>query len=449
MATFKKITKQAISGDRGVAFIHSVCSKIGFAFHPTNQSIEAGIDGFIEIRDTETERATNCILQVQSKAESGKFTAETDSGFEFLCEEKDIDHWMSGNTPIILVASRPMTNEGYWIDIREWFSDPTRRRERRIQFSKTANRFDESCKAALANLAVPKDAGFYFAPIPKRESLLSNLLPVSSISSHIYRAETTHKRPGDIWQWARENEMQLPSEWYISGEQLISIHNLRDDPWPMVCERGTVEQDDVSEWSLSDDSDRQRQFVRLLNQCLKAKLRPHGVRFHPLTKRYYFLPPQFSLKTRTYPYRSLLKHTSREVFRAYTNKKDASRVAYYRHAAFEGHFFRFDDEWFLEVTPTYFYTYDGKNMSQFDGDLLKGVKRLEKNLAVLGQVVMWAELLTKPADLYMNDYPHLRFDPQLTFDFPYGVDDSDWRNRESEASKESLEGEAEFGGLFE
>ena len=448
MAGYKKITKQAISGDRGIAFIHSICSKIGFAFHPTNQSIEAGIDGFIEIRDTETERATNCILQVQSKSESGKFTAETATGFEYLCDERDIDHWMTGNTPIILVVSRPMTNEGYWIDVREWFSDPAKRRERRVVFSKSVDRFDESCKTALAALAVPKDTGFYFAPIPKSETLLSNLLPVTSVDPFIFRAETAHKRPGEIWEWARTNEIHLPNEWFISGGQLVSIHNLRDEPWTMICDRGTVERDDMSEWSLTDNPDRQRQFVRLLNQCLKEKLRSHGVRHHRPTRRYYFLPPSFTLNPRTYVYRSLIKQTSREVFRAYKNKKDASRIAYYRHAAFEGNFFRFDDEWFLEITPTYFFTYDGKNMSQFDGELLKGMKKLEKNLAVLGQVVMWAELLTKPADLYIADYPHLRFNSQLTFDFPHGVDDADWRNRENEGARESLATEPEFGGLF-
>src|SRR5687768_115188 len=112
MAEFKKISNRAMSGDRGIAFIHGICAKIGFAFHPTNQAIEAGIDGFIEIRDTETERATNCIIQVQSKAESGRFTAETEDSLEYLCNERDIDYWMAANTPIILVVSRPTTNEG-------------------------------------------------------------------------------------------------------------------------------------------------------------------------------------------------------------------------------------------------------------------------------------------------------------------------------------------------
>lgn len=89
----------------------------------------------------------------------------------------------------------------------------------------------------------------------------------------------------------------------------------------------------------------------------------------------------------------------------------------------------------MEITPTYLFTFDGRNLSKFDGELLKGVKRLEHNLAVLGQVVMWAELLTKPPDLYVPDYPHLRFGDLPSVEFSMGINDKDWLKRESEAEK--------------
>jgi hypothetical protein len=41
-------------------------------------------------------------------------------------------------------------------------------------------------------LAVPKDAGLYFAPLPKQETLYSNLLQVTFFPKMIFSAPTKH-----------------------------------------------------------------------------------------------------------------------------------------------------------------------------------------------------------------------------------------------------------------
>jgi hypothetical protein len=114
--TKKKIGKRDVIGDQGIALIHQIVSDMEFIWNEIH--LEAGIDGVIEIRDPVTEEVTNNIIQVQSKATANPFTAEDDKGFDYYCDEKDLEYWLSGNAPVILVRSRPSTREAYWVSIR-------------------------------------------------------------------------------------------------------------------------------------------------------------------------------------------------------------------------------------------------------------------------------------------------------------------------------------------
>jgi hypothetical protein len=82
-APMKKIGRSDIIGQRGMAHIEGVVLSMDFMFYPTG-GVEAGIDGFIEIRDKETGAVGNLLLQVQGKAtERQRLQAETEDIFEF------------------------------------------------------------------------------------------------------------------------------------------------------------------------------------------------------------------------------------------------------------------------------------------------------------------------------------------------------------------------------
>ena len=78
---------------------------------------------------------------------------------------------MQGNSPVILVVFRPQSEEAYWVSVKDYFRDLVMRTARKVYFDKKRDRFDESCGETLASLAVPRDAGLYFAPPPKRETI--------------------------------------------------------------------------------------------------------------------------------------------------------------------------------------------------------------------------------------------------------------------------------------
>jgi len=120
-AMAKKYTKSQITGGHGASLIAERVFSMGHVYQATGD-LEAGIDGYIEIRDPETEEATGLTVAVQSKATAGRVTAETNERFEYLLDERDLDYWLSGNLPVLLVVSRPQSGEAYYKSIKEYFS---------------------------------------------------------------------------------------------------------------------------------------------------------------------------------------------------------------------------------------------------------------------------------------------------------------------------------------
>lgn len=425
----KKINKSDIIGEQGIALIHQRVSAMGLLWYPS-AGVEAGIDGVIEMRDPVTGVVFNSIVQVQSKATTKEWVAETATGFEYLCKPEDLEYWLQGNAPVILVVSRPATQEAYWLSIKDYFSDLPRRQARKVYFNKERDCFDETCRDALITLSLPKDAGVYLPPRPKIETIYSNLLEVVSFAHDLYIAETDYRRDNHVWAAFKELDVRVGSEWVLSGKQIVSFYNLDEYPWSAICDSGTIERFDTREWAFSDDPDKQRLFVWLLRKALREKLWPE-VRFSKDKHCYYFRATN-DLSPRTLPYRSLSHSTSRKVFRAYYSTKRPGEVSFYRHSAFKDQFLCFDATWYLEITPTYYYTGNGHDPYLFADDQLSGIKRLEKNPAVLGQVVMWASHLTREPDLFHDTYPFLAFGALQQFETSVGFDDAQWLGKEEE-----------------
>src|SRR4051812_41070954 len=103
----KKLSSQAVTGQRGVSLVESIVLEMGCGWHPTNQSLEAGIDGEIELVNPGTRAATNSVVRVQVKGTVGRWSAETETSFEYIVDERDLTYWLSGNTPVVLVVTRP------------------------------------------------------------------------------------------------------------------------------------------------------------------------------------------------------------------------------------------------------------------------------------------------------------------------------------------------------
>jgi hypothetical protein len=286
LATRKQIGHADMRGDKGIALIHRAVNDMGFVWNALH--FEAGIDGIIEIRDAVTAEVSNCIIQVQSKAGPSYFKAETDSTFEFICDERDLDYWLRGNAPVVLIVSRPDANEAYWVSVKEYFRDPNRRKTRKVTFDKNRDRFDAGCRERLAALAMPATSGLYLTALPRQEALTSNLLPVHDYPKRLFRASTRLRFPGQVWERLREQTQSPNPEWYLHDGFIYAFHDLTFAPWPSVCLSTTTENLATNDWALSDDRARRYVFVRMLRSCLNELLYRQGIRFSKDKEHYYF-----------------------------------------------------------------------------------------------------------------------------------------------------------------
>lgn len=432
MTRAKQHAQTALTGRQGVNLIAGVVLRMGYAWNET--TMDAGIDGIIELCRPDTREALNRVILVQSKATQARFPKETDEAFEWPCDARDVDYWIGGNAPVILVVSRSQadTEEAYWVDVKQYFADPKARRSGRVKFEKRRDRFDEGCAARLMALGAPQSDGLYMAPAPRQETVLSNLLRVASFAPTVYTAETEFRKEGMLWAHFKENGQEPGSEWALWDKRIYSFLDLDQEPFRSVCDLGTLEAIDTDHLALSEDRDMTDLFVRLLRKALRQKLWRMGVRFDRDERHYHFTAGK-GRSSRSVSYRSREKRTSRLVFERYPDRRDPSRIAYYRHSAFQGHFVRYDGAWYLEITPTYRFTSDGYEVHRFAADYLKKIKEIELNDAVAGQVIMWAEVLRDLPDLVRPEYPFLSFGELAAFDIDVGVDDGSWHSADPTA----------------
>jgi hypothetical protein len=430
----KRLTQAQLLGQQGINLIEERVLSMGFCWHPTNQALEVGIDGHIEIRDVQTGRMSGSFLYVQSKART-ELERETETSFSFTCTRDDLEYWLTGTAPVLLVMSKPKDKQAWWVSVKDYFRPTERRQSRRIDFDKQSMRFDQGAASELVALSSAAGSGTYFRPPPKYEMLVTNLLPVTRFPTKLYRAATKYRDREGLRKELKKRVEWPETEYILTDGLIISVHDLRNDPWPAVCSVATIETVNAEEWKNADDRQTQRHFTQLLNLCLARRVSPMGMHYVRDGELLYFkaskrVDGSDILPTRTKSYKSRKMKTTREVFRAYFSKADPTHVAYYRHVGFERHFRRFGGKWYLEINPTYYYTMDGYEPHPFREEFLAKIKTIEGNNAVAGLVIMFAAFLQDEPSLFWETYPHLGFGVLESGQVPVGIEDASWRKRD-------------------
>jgi hypothetical protein len=415
----KKINTSSHIGDGGIALIHQMVNKMGFNWHPRDGSLDAGIDGEIELRDPSTGEVANRVLFVQSKASDRPFPGENERGFHYLCKQADVDYWMSADNPVLLVCSHPQTGEAWWMHIQSWFADPGHRASGRIDFDKSTQRFDHAAAQRLLNLADPHGLAHVAVALDREEDLTSNLLPVV-IPALLYSAATKYTDPRKVISRQREiDDVDVREDFILRGGRLYSWLPPESTA---LCEitNGTTDVVESAQWS--SDPDRYGWLVQLLNYALQRDV-SLDCAWHGGRKIVYFRPNADITRPRHIRGAS---GRQREVFKPKFKKKDPNEISYCKHAALEWQFLPLDGQWYCALTPTYHYTRDGYRDSLFLSDYLMGIKRLDRNLAVLGHTGMWATYLRGEDGVLDPRDTILTYGELMTFTADCGIDDAAW-----------------------
>ena len=138
--------------------------------------------------------------------------------------------------------------------------------------------------------------------------------------------------------------------------------------------------------------------------------------------------------------RAIKKEGTREVYKAIRDKTsdDKDAIQHWQHQAFRHFFVRFGGGWFLNVTPFWAFSSDGRGFpSRWQKTSSANMRKPEKNRAVLGHVMFWASILCKEADLVRPADPFQIRRPIMVEGAP-SIDDVCWVKTEKKSEKQVL-----------
>lgn len=427
----QKVTKSQRIDHQAIALIDRRISEIGLLWHERPRDF--GIDGEIALTHDTTSAVTGHQLLVQSKGSERSFPGETETGFHYIVKRRDLEGWLTSRIPVLLVCSRPSTQEAFFKPIQDWFCTPERVASRRVEFDKELDRLDTSARYGLEAAARRTHVGSAVSPPTRRETLRSNLLRIEHWPARINFAKAAASTPREAWKLLREYVDDPPCDWRLREGRIEAFGNLADGALaPLVA--GPVESVASEDWALSDELPVEHAFAELLGLTIQQMF-ADDLAWHRERGYLYFRPTEDLTIRRVAGAR---EGVGVAVFRPYMKKRDPSEVGYYRHAALRRRFIRVENDWYLALLPTYHFTFDGRRESYWAADMLAGIKRLERNDAVRASTETWARFLrTGQEGSMLADPAALRFGELLSFEVEHGVDDRAWQRPVSRTSRDT------------
>ncbi len=386
----KRITDNQVLGELGETAVKKIVLETGFIYEPRGR-LEAGTDGLIELRDPRSGAPLGKLLGVQVKStESGQYVRETDSTFEYVLKSEDLAYWRKYNIPVIIVLWRQSDSSAFWKDV----SDSQPGDERRLKFDKEDDLFDPRCADRLAALTIDRHTpGVYLPPLNSGEDAIVNMMRIR-LPEEIFIATSPFGSGRDaIPDLLKQRNTRF--DWVIRKRRFVSFFDPREFGTRAIVDLDQVEAIDTALLALNDDLDDTNDTIELLRRSVERQTK--NQLSHLPKERLFYFHSLGENKSRKYKYASSVKEASAKVVSYYANKKFPDKPGYVRHHAASFRFERLADEWFIVIEPTFYFTRNGFVPHPFPGALLSGKKRLERNAAVRGQVIMWQELLAQSA----------------------------------------------------
>jgi Domain of unknown function (DUF4365) len=432
-AMAKTIRDTTFIGEGGVAVVQRTLMGMRYAWQPTGR-FDAGIDGYIELRDTQSKEMLGAHLGAQVKARR-KFTRETDASFEFLCDQEDVDYWMRSNLPVLLICVRSDTEDAWFVCATDYFSDPDVRAERRVVFDKDEDRFDSGVANVLRDLALPPDAGIPRQGLTGPETLLTNLLPVH-YGDLLWSAPTDYATVDEANERYSEREGPRDSDYLLRDGRLYSLRDPRTCELSRICDAARASSEPADVWANARDGDLRRRFADLLRRTMLQQFKPR-IGWQPAKKLFYFTAAETESISMTGP-----SGHSREVVsvKRFEGKDGGERIGHIRHLAFRPRFIQFDNVWYLEVTPEWFFTWDGEREDRKADERRRWLKSRERNAAVSNHVRFWEHVITSQLGAVGDQELPLRFGPLRTERVAVGIDDRAWQGTKAKRTAKSSKG---------
>lgn len=381
----KTITDSQLIGEIGETAAKLKFMGIGYQFTGRDR-LEAGIDGIAEAMDEN--HPTAMMIAVQVKAtRAARYAGENDNEFTYTVRAIDLEYWRGSNLPVILVLYRQSDDTFYWKSLENLVGAA----KRTLRFDKKQDLLDSKARDRLAALTVAKQGhGYYVPPLGGGEEAIVNMLPIS-LPNDIFVSQTQLSNRAAL---AKMNKIRSGKryDWMVSETSLWTFHDPLTSSVRDLVERDQVEQIETDFLALHDSKDQQYKFAGLLRHTLAHDFRD-TLGWDKEKRQFYFLPEPQGI-ARQFQYLGAKQKTKADVVSVYKKSKDEGPVDYVRHHSFSPRFERLAEQWYLVVSPSYFFTVDGVRRLNYPETLLSGKKRLDNKNTVRGQVIMWHRLLS-------------------------------------------------------
>lgn len=288
---------------------------------------------------------------------------------------------------------------------------------------------------------------------PLYETVYSNLLKIA-LPEKLYTARIAISRKDlankkiriyndreMIYQYKKENNLRFSADWVDYGKQLFSFHDLsnRQHDISQIIDPGTVETMYPEEFYL-ENKDQERAFKALLKFCFAKHAHFLDIEHHHLDNLFVFRGKPDGKITRRESWNSGRRSASRDVVK-FKLRKNSNDIWYCTHLSFAIGFKYIDEQWYAEISPDWFVSYDGVNRyAKMDKEVVSWLKKKERNMHVFNNTKFIANYLKygrMQTDLFQDEQVR-RPKNFITFlnlegfkNAPF-LSEEDWKTKESE-----------------
>ncbi len=420
----QKATDETMLGEQGIALIAQVVADMKHIWRPGGGATDFGIDGEIELRDPGTGEVQNFRIGVQSRATTLKWPGETSERFYYTPTKKHIEYWLSSNQPVLLICSRPTTGEIYWRSIQEWASDAALRATRRVTFDKSRDVFDERARDLLFNLrATAEDRVEPPTPAWTAEAVLLNLMPVIWHRDNLYSAKVPTGDAETLFAPAHERKVHDFSAVLRDG-LVWSLSPFYDGFLDAI---GATELKCTQlEPRLGSSAVEDLNLIRDLTRRRLISDHHRRISWHGKKHLAYFRIRGMADEWHSVVYRWSGRSSGRTVVVAQEAKTREGHTGY-RHDAATITVRRLDDQWYVQIRPTYLFTWDGVKVSSHHDSALSAIKKIETHPAVSQALRMWAHLLVEKLTLDAKQTEPFTLAPLVSTSSPRSITDRTWK----------------------
>lgn len=251
------------------------------------------------------------------------------------------------------------------------------------------------------------------------EEIYGNLFELNKIPNYVYIGNIKPYDDASIKSLLKEKGV-FPEFYYkfnIWNGKIITFENLYDEknPYSYLVKGDSITRESVDFWL--NDSDKSRIIMELLNRELKHHAISKGLSYNRHTDKLFY---SSSTDRRTEDWKGRYRKSTKTVaakMYAYQLKKEV-----YCHTAFYASFIRLGNNIFLEITPTFILTEDGKHpiYGFNEGTILTRLSYNRYNNIYLSNVLFWVHQLGEGKKIAIMDY--IEIDPKpITANLPVGI----------------------------